>query len=73
MVKLMGRFDAYYKPNGCLLTVYDIRYDKSGYPHFLVHLNREWKILSAKLFGVEAETAEMKPYYEDGETDGKKY
>ena len=65
----MGRFDAYYKPNGCLLTVYDIRYDKSGYPHFLVHINGEWRILSAKLFGVEAYTAEMKPSVRYGTTD----
>lgn len=29
-------------------TVYDIKYDSTGYPHFLIYLNGEWVMRSAK-------------------------
>lgn len=32
------------------IAVYNIRDDKSGYPHFLVYVNGEWKYISAKQF-----------------------
>lgn len=30
--------------------VYDITYDKNGYPHFLIYKNGQWLRLSAKHF-----------------------
>ena len=30
--------------------VYDIKYDKNGYPHFLIYKNKQWTIISAKNF-----------------------
>lgn len=30
--------------------VYDITYDKAGYPHFLIYKDGQWIILSAKHF-----------------------
>ena len=30
--------------------VYDIKYDKNGYPHFLIYKNKQWIIISAKNF-----------------------
>lgn len=32
------------------ITVYDIKNDKNGYPHFLIYENNEWKYVSAKHF-----------------------
>ena len=31
-------------------NVYDIKYDKCGYPHFVVYKNGQWQIKSAKYF-----------------------
>ena len=31
-------------------TVYDVRNDKNGYPHFLIYKDNEWKYVSAKHF-----------------------
>ena len=33
-----------------IVTVYDIRYGSSGYPHFLIHKGNEWLIRPAKHF-----------------------
>ena len=41
---------AYYKPLNKVVRVYDIQYDKSAYPHFLVYINGEWRRISAKHF-----------------------
>lgn len=30
--------------------VFDIRYDSTGYPHFLLYINDEWQVISAKEF-----------------------
>lgn len=32
------------------VTVYDITYDKSGYPHFLIFRDNQWLRVSAKYF-----------------------
>ena len=32
------------------VAVYNIRDDKSGYPHFLVHCSGRWDYVSAKYF-----------------------
>jgi len=32
------------------ITVYDITYDKSGYPHFLIFRDNQWLRVSAKHF-----------------------
>lgn len=39
--------------------VYDITYDKNGYPHFLVYLGNEWIRLSAKHFSPSFEDLEQ--------------
>lgn len=31
-------------------TVYNIRDDKNGYPHFLIYIDNQWKYISAKHF-----------------------
>lgn len=32
------------------VRVYDVRTDKTGFPHFLVHEDNQWKYKSAKLY-----------------------
>ena len=32
------------------VRVYDVRMDKTGFPHFLVYENNQWKYKSAKLY-----------------------
>lgn len=46
-------FDIFYTPKldderNCKFTVYDIRCDKNGYPHFLIYVDGQWKYVSAK-------------------------
>jgi hypothetical protein len=31
-------------------TVYNVRDNKSGYPHFLLYIGRQWRYISAKYF-----------------------
>lgn len=38
------------KNNDKSYTVYDITYDKAGYPHFLVYKDGQWLRMSAKNF-----------------------
>lgn len=38
------------KNDGKDYHVYDITYDKSGYPHFLIYKDGEWVRMSAKHF-----------------------
>lgn len=38
------------KDNGKDYKVYDITYDKAGYPHFLVYKDGQWLRMSAKYF-----------------------
>lgn len=38
------------KINGKNYTVYDVTYDKAGYPHFLIYKDGQWLRLSAKYF-----------------------
>lgn len=33
-----------------LVTIYDIRPDKNGYPHFLIYYDNQWMYVSAKNF-----------------------
>ena len=44
MIKVMN------KNNGDVAEVYDITYDKNGYPRFLVYKGGQWVRLSAKHF-----------------------
>jgi hypothetical protein len=38
-------------------TVYDVRYDNTGYPHFIIYKDNSWLCMSAKHFKpVEAKT-----------------
>ena len=38
------------KENEEIYDVYDVTYDKTGYPHFLVYENGQWVRMSAKHF-----------------------
>lgn len=38
------------KNNDKQCTVYDITYDKKGYPHFLIYKDNQWVRMSAKHF-----------------------
>ena len=38
------------KNNGQLYEVFDIAYNKAGYPHFLIYKDGEWVRVSAKHF-----------------------
>lgn len=38
------------KNSGESYTVYDITYDKAGYPHFLIYKDGQWLRMSAKYF-----------------------
>ena len=38
------------KDNGKDCKVYDIAYDKAGYPHFLIYKDGQWIRMSAKHF-----------------------
>lgn len=38
------------KDNNEEYEIYDITYDKSGYPHFLIYKDGEWVRMSAKHF-----------------------
>jgi hypothetical protein len=38
------------KNNGEKYKVYDIKYNKSGYPHFLIYKDGQWLCMSAKYF-----------------------
>ena len=38
------------KNNNERYSVYDISYDKHGYPHFLIYDGKEWKRVSAKYY-----------------------
>ena len=38
------------KENGKLYDVFDIIYNKSGYPHFLIYKDGQWIRVSAKHF-----------------------
>ena len=38
------------KNNNEKYDVYDISYDKHGYPHFLIYDSKEWKRVSAKYY-----------------------
>lgn len=38
------------KSNEKNYTVYDITYDKAGYPHFLIYKDGQWLRMSAKYF-----------------------
>jgi hypothetical protein len=49
------------KNNGKKYDVYDVTYDKAGYPHFLVYKDEQWVRMSAKYF--RPYTAE--DYYKD--------
>ena len=43
-VKFKGKYDT------DIYTVYNVRDDKAGYPHFLIYVGKEWRYISAKNF-----------------------
>ena len=43
-------FSVINKDNNEMYEVYDVTYDKKGYPHFLVYKDGQWLRLSAKHF-----------------------
>ena len=51
------------KRNNKVYKVYDITYNKAGYPHFLIYKDGEWLRLSAKNFRPVEEIAAY-PYHD---------
>ena len=45
---MMNTFVVRNKETNQLVTVYDIKYDSAGYPHFLVYIDGQWLIRTAK-------------------------
>lgn len=41
-------FTVYEKSSDKAVKVYNVRHDKSGYPHFLIYEDGQWKYRSAK-------------------------
>lgn len=41
-------FTVYEKSSDKAVKVYNVRHDKSGYPHFLIYEDGQWKYKSAK-------------------------
>ena len=39
----------------CFVEVYDVMYDSTGYPHFLIYRDGQWLRISAKHFMPEDE------------------
>lgn len=39
-----------YRPSNKLYDIYDIKYDSSGYPQFLIYCDGKWELKSAKHF-----------------------
>lgn len=52
----MDKMSVVNKDNNEIYEVYDITYDNSGYPHFLIYKDNQWLRMSAKHFRpIEAE------------------
>lgn len=47
---MMVNLNVINKDNGKDYKVYDITYDKAGYPHFLIYKDGQWLRMSAKYF-----------------------
>lgn len=43
-------FNVLYKIDGKTqtVTVFNVRCNKNGYPHFLIYMDKQWKYVSAK-------------------------
>lgn len=52
-----------YKPDMRPYEIYDVTYDKSGYPLFLIFRKGEWRRISAKHFTPNFEEDGMGGYY----------
>lgn len=50
------------KNNGKDYRVYDITYDKAGYPHFLIYKDGQWLRMSAKYFRPYSEEDLLKAF-----------
>lgn len=48
------KFKLFYKPKQEYVLIYDIRYEKNGYPQFLIYMDGEWLVCSAKYFAPKA-------------------
>jgi hypothetical protein len=51
--------DVVNKDTGKMYEVYDITYDKAGYPHFLIYKDNQWVRMSAKHFKPIGEVEEF--------------
>lgn len=49
-VKNMMSFAVINKNNDTMYEVYDVQYNKAGYPHFLIYRDGQWLTPSAKYF-----------------------
>ena len=48
---------------GEVVEVYDITYDKDGFPTFLIYKDKQWNRVSAKHFVPVTKTEELDPFY----------
>lgn len=53
------------KNNGKDYRVFDITYDKAGYPHFLIYKDEQWVRMSAKYFRPYDYSDVMKEFTEE--------
>lgn len=51
--------DVVNKDTGKMYEVYNISYDKAGYPHFLIYKDNQWVRMSAKHFKPIGEVEEF--------------
>ena len=51
-----------HKKDKKLYEIYDITYDSTGYPHFLIYKDKQWLRVSAKHF-----TPDYEPVFNRGE------
>ena len=54
----MGKFKVHDKETFEPVTVYDVTYNKAGYPLFLIYKKNQWIRISAKHFSTQPYTAE---------------
>ena len=47
------------KQNDNVFSVYDVKNDSSGYPHFLIYDKKQWRWVSAKIFQPPADVVEV--------------
>ncbi len=58
-------FKVKHKVSNSVVDVYDIHYDKTGYPQFLIYENNQWVRVSAKHYKPFKANTLNEDYYKD--------